>query len=167
MTVTVAEHIYELQGHKVVLGADGQVREVPAGQRAESDEEILVRAGEPAFRVQFTTPVNGDEDVADEIGFALRRVAKRLFQVMPDGQEVPGEQGDVEWVVGPAVHDGGVVMYLDTDDNGFSRAMIDTMVDVFVEELTPLAVRADIVTAPPLPDEIPPAWLSSDERRAS
>lgn len=163
--VKVSEHIYEQQGFKVVRTSDGQVRQVPAGQRPEANEEILARGGEPAFLVRLAEAVRSDDDVPDEVGLALRTVAHRLYQVMPDGREVPGEQGTVEWIVGPAVHGGGVVMYLDTDCSGSSRAMVETMVGIFVEELAPLAVHADISAAPASPGDIGPAWMSRDERR--
>jgi hypothetical protein len=151
--VTVAEHIYEQQGVKVVMTSDGQVREVPAGQRPEPTEEVLTRAGEPSFQVRLAHVVRSDDDLSDGMGLALRRVAQRLYQVMSDGREVPGEEGPVEWNVGAAVHDGAVVMYLDTDGSGFGRAMVDTMVGVFVEELAPLAVHADISAATASPSD--------------
>jgi hypothetical protein len=84
---------------------------------------------------------------------ALRRVTQRMYYVMPDGREEPGEQGQVEWNVGPAVHDGAIALYLDCDGTWSSRAMFDTMVGIFVEELTPLgcsstpgAARRDLHT---------------------
>jgi hypothetical protein len=40
-------------------------------------------------------------------------------------------------------------MYLDTDDHGFDRTMIDAMVRVFVEQLTPPAVRARLSATHP------------------
>ncbi|HET6967425.1 MAG TPA: hypothetical protein VFI44_04060, partial [Ornithinibacter sp.] len=165
--VTLADHIFEQQGFKVVTTSDGQVREIPPGERPEPNEEILGRFGEPAFRVRLEQELRNDGDVADEIGLALRRVGERLFHVMPDGREVPGEDGPVEWMGGPAVHGGALVMFLDTDDKGFSRAMIDTMAGIFVEELTPLAVQADISAAPASTGDLGPPWMSSDERRQS
>lgn len=163
--LTVAEEIYEQQGVKIVLTSDGQVRQVPPGQRPEPTETVLGREGEPSFQVRLAEVVRGDDDIADDVGLALRRVAQRLYQVMADGREVRGDQGPVEWIVGPAVHDGVVVMYLDTDGSGFGRAMVDTMVGVFMEELAPLDVHADISAASAFPREIGPAWKSSAERR--
>lgn len=164
--VTVADQIYERQGARMVLASDGRARIVPAGQLPEPTEEVLGREGEPSFQVRLGKEVRSDDDVPDEVGLALRRVAERMYQVLPDGREVLGEEGPVEWVMGPAVHDGAVVMYLDTGGTGFSRAMIDTMVGVLVEELAPLAVRADITVALPFPSPIPPVWMSSEERRS-
>jgi hypothetical protein len=57
------------------------------------------------------------------------------------------------------------VMFLDTDGFGFSPAMIDTMVRIFVEELAPLGVQADISASPAFADNLGPAWMSNDERR--
>jgi hypothetical protein len=88
--VTVAEKLYEQQGVKVVLTSDGQVRQVPPGQQPEPTEEVLAREGEPSFQVRLAKKVRGDDDIPDEIGLALRNVAHRLHQVMPDGREVPG-----------------------------------------------------------------------------
>lgn len=164
--VTVDEHIYERQRLKVVTTAEGRVREVPPGELPEPTENLLVyAAGEPQFLVRLATPVTSDEDVPDEVGLALRRVTQRMYYVMPDGREVPGEQGQVEWNVGPAVHDGAIVLYLDCDGTWSSRTMFDMMVGIFVEELTPLGVQAHITAAPRIPSPLPPEWMSSNERR--
>jgi hypothetical protein len=43
--------------------------------------------------------------------------------------------------------------------------MIDAMVAVFVDELTPLAVPAEISAASARPGDVGPAWVTSHERR--
>ena len=161
--VTVVEQIFEQQGVKTVIGA-GPSRLVLPGEVPRPDEQVLVRGGEPAFQVRLEHEVLGDGDVPDEVGFALRRVADRLYDVAMDGQEDPDGEGRVEWIVGPSVHEGGLVLFLDTDGDGFSRPMIESMAGIFVDELTALGVVAEISGTPAYPDDLGPAWASRAER---
>ena len=161
--VIVADQIYEQQGTKLVAGADG-TRQIPAGQAPGPEDDILMVMGEPCFEVRFTQEVLTDDDVPDEVGLALRAVAKRLTHVMSDGREVPDEDGPVEFVTGPAIHNGAVALYLDTDDRGGGRAMITAMARIFVEELTPLAMPLTVSGSSATPGDMGPAWRTSGER---
>jgi hypothetical protein len=162
--VTVQEQLFERLGIKIVTTSDGEVRDVPRGELPEPTDNLLARMVEPTFTVSLRQVLRDDVDVTDELGLALRRVAKRLFQVMPDGREVPGEQGPVETIVGPTVHEGAVMMFLDTDDSGYGRAMIDGIVGVFVDELAPLTVPTHISASSAASYEAGPPWVSSVER---
>ncbi len=164
-SVTVAEQIFDQQGVKTVMGA-GPPRVVHPGECPAADEQVLSRDGEPAFRVRLDHEVHSDSDVPDEVGLALRRVATRLFHVTMDGREDPGEDGLVEWIVGPSVHEGGLVLFLDTDGDGFSRPMIEAMASIFVDELTPLARQVEVSGSPAFPSDLGPAWASEAEREA-
>ena len=164
--VTVAEQIFDQQGVKTVIGA-GPPRVVTPGECAAPDEQVLSRDGEPAFRVRLDHEVTGDGDVPDEVGLALRRVAERLFHVTMDGREDPDADGLVEWIVGPSVHARGLALFLDTDGEGFSRPMIEAMASIFVDELTPLALQAEISGSSAFPQDLGPAWASSVERELS
>ena len=164
--VTVAQGLYLQQGIKLVLDPHGgPPREVPAGQRPGPDETILMHAGEPGFQVRLANPVRTDEDVPDVVGFALRKVVERLYRVSPEGEELVDDGGPVEFVIGPQVHDGVIVVDIDTDGYGFGPAMIETMARLFVEELAPLDVDAEISAAPAFATGSGWAWESSDERR--
>jgi hypothetical protein len=162
--ISVAERIFDQLYHKTVLTSEGEVREIPSGQLPEPTDEILAKMGEPSFEVRLENVVRIDADVADAIGFALRRVAQRLYHVRRDGREEADEEGPVEWILGPAVHEGAVVMWLDTDGTGAGKAMIDAMAKVFVEELAPLGVQAHISAGPQFPSALVPGWISGDER---
>lgn len=83
---------------------------------------------------------------------SLREVGKRLIHVMSEGREVPDEDGPVEFVMGPTVHNGAVALYLDTDGRGGGRAMIEAMARVFVDELTPLAMPLTVAGSSATPD---------------
>jgi hypothetical protein len=162
--VTVTELIYEQQCVKTVITPEGEVRGIPPGQVPEPEQTVLAKEGEPAFLVRLADEVRTDDDVPDEVGFALRKAAQRFFEVQADGREVPDETGPVEWIIGPAVHDGAIVIYLDTDNSWSSRAMFDTIVGILVEELASLSVQAEIAAAPPLPSPLPANWMSRSER---
>jgi hypothetical protein len=163
--VTVADRLYEQQGTKVVTTAGGQVRHLPPGQVPEPQEDVLAKLGEPSFAVHLATQVRTDEDVSDEVGLALRRVGRRLHDVMPDGQEDPDGAGPVEGVFGPAVRDGAVVICLDTDGAGAGPSMMSAMAAIFVEELTPLGVDAHVAAGPSFSDAMLSGWMSTEERR--
>ena len=47
---------------------------------------------------------------------------------------------------------------------GFSRPMIETMVGIFVDELPPLAIQAEISGSTAFPSDLGPAWVSEVER---
>ncbi|WP_406831249.1 hypothetical protein ABEG17_00280 [Pedococcus sp. KACC 23699] len=163
--ISVAERIFDGLYLKTVRASDGEIRDIPSGQLPEPSDELLMTIGEPSFVVRLEKEVHEDADVPDAIGFALRQVAHRLHHVMPDGREDADDEGPVEWVLGPAVHDGGVVLWLDTDGTGAARAMIDGIVKVFVEELAPLGVQAHVCAGPPYPSALVPAWISGGERQ--
>jgi hypothetical protein len=164
--VTVVEGLYLQQGLKLVLDSGGgPPRQVLAGQRPEPDETILMHAGEPGFEVRLPTALQTDDDLPDEVGLALRRVAERMYRVSAEGEELRDGDGPVETVIGPLVHEGAVVLYLDTDGSGFNPAMIDSMARIFVEELAPLDVDAEIAAAPAFAANSVSAWKSSEERR--
>lgn len=163
-SVTVAEQIFDQQGVKTVIGG-GPSRTVGPGECPDPGEQILMRGGEPAFRVQLDHEVHSDDDIPEELGLALRRVAERLYHVTTDGREAPDDDGGhVEWIVGPSVHEGGIVLFLDTDGDGFSRPMIETMGRIFVDELTPLALQAHISGSSAFPSDLGPDWASEAER---
>ena len=48
--------------------------------------------------------------------------------------------------------------------DGFSRPMIETMVGIFVDELPPLAIQAEISGSTAFPSDLGPAWVSEVER---
>jgi hypothetical protein len=48
--------------------------------------------------------------------------------------------------------------------DGFSRPMIETMVGIFVAELTPLAIQAEISGSTAFPSDLGPAWASEADR---
>jgi hypothetical protein len=145
--------------------ANGELRRIPPGQLPEPTDRVVVRFGEPTFQVRLADALRTDEDLADAVGIALRRAAVRLTQVMSDGQESPDGSGPVEWVVGPTVHNGAVAMYLDTDGDGFTKPMIEAMANIFVEELVPLGVYAEVSVSPAHAEDMGPAWMSSTERQ--
>lgn len=163
--ISVAERIFDGLYLKTVRTSDGEIRDIHPGQLPEPSDELLMTMGEPSFLVRLEKEVHEDADVPDAIGFALRQVAQRLHHVMPDGREDAHGEGPVEWVLGPAVHDGGVVLWLDTDGTGAAKAMIDGIVKVFLEELAPLGVKAHVCAGPPFPSALVPAWTSGGERR--
>lgn len=102
-----------------------------------------------------------DTDVPNALGLALCRVADRLYGVLPDGTGDPDASGIVEGVMGPAVHDGGLLLSLDTESFGSNEPMVETMTRIFVEELEPLAIPVELTAAAWVNDEIPPAWRST------
>lgn len=51
------------------------------------------------------------------------------------------------------------------DGGGFNRPTSDAMVAVFVDELTPLAVSAEISAASELPGDLGPTWVTCHEPR--
>jgi len=161
--VSVDAQIYEKQGHKIVLGPDEEILEVPAGQPAPPGGEVLALAGEPAFELRLPGPLDSDEDIPDSLGLALRTVAERLCTLSPDGCEVDGW---VEGCWGPVVQDGTVRLWLDTDGKGFAPDLIDAMIGVFLEELTPLSIEVEISAGPSWPERLEPTWRSTTERGA-
>ncbi|GAA3702685.1 hypothetical protein GCM10022399_18900 [Terrabacter ginsenosidimutans] len=162
--VRVDEDLFGRMGLKFVVTPDGQALELLPGQLAEPGADVISHVGEPRFQVRMSTPVLTDADVPDVLGLALRRVADRLFGVMPDGTEDPDASGIVEGVMGPAAHDGGLLLSLDTDGFGFNPPMLETMTRIFVEELEPLAIPVELCAASWVTDEIPPAWRSTADR---
>ena len=162
-SVTVVAQLFDQQGVKTVIG-EGPPRTLGPGECPDPGEQVLMRGGEPAFRVRLDHEVHSDDDIPDQLGLALRRVARRLYHVAMDGREVPDDDGHVEWIVGPSVHEGGIVLFLDTDGDGFSRPMIETMGRIFVDELTPLALQAHISGTSAFPRDLGPAWASEAER---
>ena len=162
--VRVDENIYGRMGLKFVLRPDGQSLQLLPGQLADRGSDVVSHVGEARFHVRISTPVATDADVPDALGLALRRVADCLFGILPDGTEDPDASGIVEGVLGPAVHDGGLVLTLDTESFGFNPPMVETMTRIFVEELEPLAIPVELTAASWATDEVPPAWRSSAER---
>lgn len=160
--VIVDDYLYEKQGWKYVMGPD-EVLKVPPGQVAPTDEGELFRGDwEPLFEVRLAHPVNADEDIPDCVGLAMRTVAGRLCEVAPDGSHDPDGLW-VEFIYGPMVHNGALVLSLDTDGQGFTREMIEAMGRVFVEELTPCGVRLEVFAGTSRPDSLE-EWRSSAER---
>jgi len=162
--VVVDEHIFEKQGWKYVMRTH-DVLKVPPGQVAPTDEGEVVRDDwEPIFEVRLEYPVNADEDVPDCVGLGLRTVADRVCEVAPDGSHDPDGLW-VECYSGPSVHDGALMVWLDTDGQGFTREMIEAMSSVFVEQLTPCGVPLQVSAGTVRPDRREP-WRSSTERNA-
>lgn len=155
------EDLYGRMGLKFVLTPDGRSLQLLPGQLADPGSDIVSHVGEARFHVRMPTPVHTDADVPDELGLALRQVADRLYGVMPDGTEDPEADGIVEGVLGPAVHDGGLLLSLDTESFGFNEPMVETMTRIFVEELEPLAIPVELTAAAWVNDEIPPVWRST------
>lgn len=160
------EDLYGRMGLKFVLTPEGQSLQLLPGQLAAPGSDIVSHVGEARFLVRIPTPVHTDADVPDELGLALRQVADRLYGVLPDGTEGPDAERVVEGVLGPAVHDGGLVLTLDTDGFGFNPAMVETMTRIFLEQLEPLAIPLELTAAAWVTDEIPAASRSSAERLA-
>ena len=162
--VVVDEQLFEKQGWKYVMGTQ-DVLKVPPGKVAPTGAGQVVRDDwEPIFEVKLAHPVNADEHVPDCVGLALRTVAERVCEVAPDGSHDP----DGLWVEsfsGPMVHDGALVLWLDTDGQGFTRDMIQAMGSIFVEELTPCGVHVEVSAGTTRPDRRE-RWLSSSERNA-
>jgi hypothetical protein len=150
--VTVDEQIFERQGIKVVITEDGHMRQYSPGEIADPNGELVQHDGEPSFLFRLDHAVHSDDDVPGPLREALTRAAQRLFRVQADGSETDDECAYVEVVGGPDVQDGAIAVGVDTDGNGFNRAVIDTMVGIFVEELSPLEVPVEI-TAAPWPDQ--------------
>lgn len=160
--VTVVDRIFDRQGVKLVNTADGNVRELLPGEAPDPNDHVSMHDGAPSFAVRFADEVASDSDVPDDVGLALRRAAGRFYSVLADGSE-GDEQGHVEWVMGPTVRGGVVTIELDTDGSGFTPQMIEIMVRILVEELTPTGVPARIFV-PPVSSEPRSAWRSSPER---
>jgi hypothetical protein len=150
--VTVDEQIFERQGIKVVIGEDGHMHQFSPGEVADPNGELLQHDGEPSFLFRLSTLVRSVDDIPGPLREALDRAADRLFRVQTDGSETDDEGAYVEVVTGLEVQDGAIALRVDTDGNGFNRAIIDTMVGIFVEELSPLEVPVGI-SAAPWPDE--------------
>jgi len=162
--VVVDEHLFEKQGWKYVMGTH-EVLEVPPGQVAPTDAGEVIRDDwEPIFEVRLAQPVYADEDVPDCVGLALRTVAARVCEIAPDGSHDP----DGLWVEaysGPAVHEGALMLWLDTDGQGFTREMIQAMGRIFVEELTPCGAQVEVSAGTTRPAHRG-LWMSSSERPA-
>jgi len=160
----VDKDLHARQGLKFVLTPEGQALELLPGELPGPGADVVSHVGEPRFHVRMTDPVRTDAEVPDAVGLALRRVADRLQHDTPDGSEDANGDGIVEWVYGPAVHDGALLMALDTDGFGFNPAMIEAMTRIFADELEPIAVSLELSAASNIPTEILPAWRSSAER---
>lgn len=165
--VVVDEQIFERQGIKVVVTEEGEMRQYSPGEVADLNGELVQHDGEPSFRFRLDREVRSDEDVPDAVGLALRAASDRLSQVLPDGSGEAGDEPWVESVGGPYLQDGALMVVADTDGSGFSRAMIDTMVRILVEELTPVAVPVEISAAPFFTGDWDATWRSSEERAES
>jgi hypothetical protein len=161
--VTVEADLYERMYLKTVLVAGGGVRDVPPGESPAPGTEVLARAGEPAFRISLKEPVRSDDDVPDEVGHALRRATDRIHTLGRDGLVSTDGMTAVEWTVGPAVHEGAVVMYLDTDGSGAGPALVRSMTNIIVEELESADCPA-VVGVPSEPFQMLVPWASSQER---
>ena len=161
--VTVADQLFELMYFKTVRTSDERFKDVPLGVLPEPTDHVLARQGEPAFFVSLNDPVHTDEDVPDEVGHALRRAAQRFSELGGDGAVSTDGMTIVEWVVGPALQDGGLVMYLDTDGSGAGPALIKSMTSILVNELERAGVQATI-SVPSTPMAVLTPWASTDER---
>jgi hypothetical protein len=146
--VTVDEQLFERQGIKVVITEDGQMRQYSPGEVAEPNGDLVQHDGEPSFLFRLDHVVLSDDDIPGPVREALDRAADRLFRIQADGSETDDECEYVEVVTGLEVHDGAIAIRVDTDGNGFNRPVIDTMVGIFVAELSPLEVRVEISAAP-------------------
>ena len=150
--VGVADDMFGRQGFKVARGAGGDVKEVPPGQLLESGDVLLGRYGDPNFQIRLTREVHNDGDVPEDVAIALAKVSRRLSNVTRDGREAADGSATVEGIVGPVPNDGAMVIYVDSDGMGCTPPMIETMVGIFVEELTPLGVTTSISVASPSPE---------------
>ena len=119
--------------------------------------------GSPVLR-SHEHPLVIDADVPNALGLALRGVADRLFNVLPDGSEDADASGIVVGVLGPAVHNGGLLLSLGIESFGFNPPMVEMRIRIFVEELEPLAVPVELTAASWVTDEIRATWRSSAER---
>ena len=165
-TVAVAENVVTAQGVKVVIGEDGDSRELPPGESPAQSDEILMWAGEPAFLVTPQTSTALGDRVPDSVGLALRRSAERLYCVAADGQELDSqtpEAGCPGWVVGPVETGRGLVLSVDTDGDGISPSMVQTMATVIVAELEQADVDTALAAAPQT-DADATAWRTAQER---
>lgn len=143
--VRVDADIFERLYIKTVVGPDG-ARMVNAGHLPRPEEKVLAIMGEPSFAVRLADPVSEEGDIPPELRAALDRVVDRLFADWSASEDGAAGQGPVEGVFGPTVHDGAVVIGLETDGLGAGRDVVDAMVRVFVEELTPLEMRLEITS---------------------
>lgn len=170
--VTVEDRLHERMGTTVVI-RDGSMLWLPKGELAAEHDIVVAQEGEPGFRLQFTHPVLTEADLPDDVGLALAAAAARFQNVLPDGSEVASHD-DVdwgnssalpraEWVTDPTIRaDGTVTISMDTDDAGYTRAMISTMVDILRGALEPL-IDAEIGAEREVAgDSI--AWRQSTER---
>lgn len=161
--VSVADQLFERMYVKTVLTPDEQVSRVPPGEVPGPTDQVLTREGEPAFRVSLNDPVRSDDDVPNEVGYALRRAAQRFFALGRDGTPSTDGMTIVEWIIGPAVLDGTLVMYLDTDGSGAGQALIGSMTSILVEELETAGLPV-AVSVPSTPMSLLEAWASAEER---
>lgn len=154
--VEVDEALFAKQGYKLAIEPGGAPTEFLAGEAPSLDADILVRAGEPSFVVLSTAPLLSTADVPDELGEALTRAAARIA-------EDAGLYG-IEWVSGPMVRQGGLVLDLDTDGRGFTEQTITRMAETIVDELQPLdlALRLGVPSHEDFGQGEP--WTSAAER---
>lgn len=162
--VHVDEQLFERLGRKLVENRPG-FDWVESGDLVVPPDTWRTYEGDPWFLVRLPYEVFSNADLPDEVGFALRRVVDRLYQVLPDGTEVEGEMGPIEGA-GFVVHDGVVVVETDTDGWYYTRATVDAMAKIFVEELGPLGINVEVTAAPYFDEAANGAWQSAAERDA-
>ncbi len=163
--ISVEERLFERMYVKYVRTPEEEFRNVPPGELPGPTEEVLAVEGEPAFRVSLNQPLQCDDDVPDEVGYALRRAAHRFCQLGGDGTVRTDAMTPVEWIIGPALQDGALVMYLDTDGSMAGRALVRSMTSILVEELEGAGVPATVSVPSPATESLKD-WASTEERAA-
>jgi hypothetical protein len=165
-TVAVAEDIVTAQGVKVAVGEGGKPRELLPGESPAQSDDVIMWDGEPAFLVTTRTPTTSGGLLPDSVGLALRRAVERLYSVAADGRELESqdpEAGCPEWIVGPVETGRGLVLMVDTDGNGISPSMVQTMSAVIVSELERADVDTALAAAPQTDADTTP-WRTAQER---
>lgn len=148
-SITVADRIFDRQYHKTVLGSDGHASEVPRGALPDPDAKVIAREGEPAFCIRLARPVQSLADLPDDVVAALGRIGDRSLRLQHDGSEDENRPGIVECTLGPSVTGGEVLIVMDTDGVGAAPALVDAIVAIMLEELTPTGVDGEISVPAP------------------
>ncbi len=135
--VRVQDRLYERQGFKSVLPANGLPVEVPVGEVPDPGAELLAFWGEPTFELRLERGVSSKDDLPAQLVSAMPHLMSRLSMVTPEGHEGGGMH--VEGVTS-FIQDEALVLVCDTDGTGYTPEMIDTMARIIVDELEPLAL---------------------------
>ena len=141
------------------------VAQAAAGAARGPGSDVVSHGGEVRVHVRMSTPSSLTLMSQTRLAWLSAGWPTACSTSCRTGREDADASGIVVGVLGPAVHNGGLLLSLGIESFGFNPPMVEMRIRIFVEELEPLAVPVELTAALNLvTDEIRATWRSSAER---